>query len=93
MKINELLEKQELLPRTPHRKAEDLGKEFVKLAIKQFGKGDSTYNPEVHAKKIAANFHKAMVAAIDDDLKYRKMKKVGEPDRADRSEKRYYGAA
>ena len=89
MKIEQLLEKQELLPRTKFTHAEKLAKEFVELAIREYGND----NAEVQAKRIAANFHKAMVDSIDNDLKFRRMRRADEPRREDRSQKKSYGTA
>lgn len=83
MKLEDIFEAQELMPRSPFKKADALGREFVKMAMER-----SSDNPELMAKKIAANFHKAMVAAIDEDLKFRQMKRADAPN-----EERDYGYA
>jgi len=77
MKLQQIIEAEAVvLPRTETPHAEKLAKEFVDMAIRRYGKGDETYNPEVVAKKLASNFHKAMLQAIDEELKYRRIKRV-----------------
>lgn len=66
----------ELLLKTRFPKADALGRKFVNIIIQKVGKGDETYNPEIGAKRMAANFLKAMNIAIDDELARRRMKRV-----------------
>lgn len=68
--------KPELLPRSSFPKAEALGKEMVAIVVKRFGRGQQSYDAEFAAKKMAANFYKAILATIDDELNYRKMDTV-----------------
>ena len=70
------MKNQELIPSSVHNKANKLAKEFVGLAIKHFGNGDETYNPDVMSKKLAAEFHKQIAIAIDDQLRHHRMKKI-----------------
>lgn len=65
----------ELLPRSGTPKADSLGRFFANEAIKRFGgTANPTYEPEARAKAMAGNFYKAMLNAIDDEFKMRKMK-------------------
>lgn len=76
MKLSDILENQELMPRTRFNKAGKLASEFIDMAIEHYGQGDETYDAEVMAKKLAAEFHKQITVAIDDSLKHHKMKKI-----------------
>lgn len=80
MKLTNIFEQQELLPRSPMKQAETFGKRFVKLAVQK----DSS-NIELEAKRIASTFHKAIVAAIDEDIKFRNMKQADRPNRSSKS--------
>ena len=80
MKINDLLERAELLPRSNVPKAEQLAKQMVKAVVGRYG---IDAEPEVKAKQMASNLHKEILKAIDDELKYHKMKKVSPHDSVD----------
>lgn len=77
MKLTDVInERSELMPRTRSNKAGKLADEFINLAIKHYGDGNASYDADVMAKKLAAEFHKTIVAAIDENLKHRHMKKI-----------------
>jgi hypothetical protein len=66
-----LLEQSELMSRTETPKAKQLAKQFVSVAMKKSNK-----NPEQLASSLAKNFHKAIMLAIQEELKQQQMKKV-----------------
>jgi len=80
MKLNALLERAELLPRSDLPKAEQIAKQMVKAVVGRYGE-DAEH--EVKAKQMASMFHKEMLKAIDDELKHHKMKKVSPHDKVD----------
>jgi len=66
----------ELLTQTKFKKASSLADEFIKIAVKhQAAVGDSQ-DPAVLAKKLALEFHKQIVVAMDIELKQQLMKKI-----------------
>lgn len=76
MKIADLMEKQEFIPRSTQVKADKLAKQLVDLAITEFGKGDENYDATGSALQMAKNFHKLLVDHIKDHAKFRAMKKL-----------------
>lgn len=76
MKIEDLLEKQELIPRSNMIKADKIAKEFVDLAISEFGEGNERFDATRSAMQIADNFHKILIDRIKDHAKHKAMKKI-----------------
>jgi len=82
MKLNHLLERAELLPRTETPKAEQIAKQFVDVITQRYGRGDDA-EVDLKAKQMAGSFHQAIIKAIDEQLKYKTMKKVSPEDSVD----------
>ena len=67
----------EVIAPTRHKTAAALAAQFIKMAEQQSG-GGTAKGAELLAKKFAAEFHRAMVAEIDDQVKMKNMKSYHE---------------
>lgn len=81
MKLEQIIERTfdaatgEVIDDSPHDAARMIAKQIVQAAQSKASEG---YGPDVVAKKMAQNFHQALLAAIEEELKMSKAKQYSE---------------